>query len=109
MLFGWIRISELNEVRQKHALVMLKSLDEASPFHLVAARQQQVNHIRAVKAIAILHKCLAPELLLRRREARAIAEHLVPRRVIEPAVVHGTQAIAGVVKDVHERLARERL
>ena len=61
-----------------------------------------VHHVGAVEALALLHEALRPDHLFSGTQADGAIEQLRRGRVREPEIVDARDAIAGAEDDVHE-------
>src|SRR5437879_185844 len=109
MALRWIGVAKKNRMRQQHRLVSRETLQQPPPIHLPALAENQVDHIRAVKAIAVLHEGFGPQRLFRRDQASGVAENLSFHGMSEPSIIDGAEPIAGVVEQIDERLAAQGL
>src|SRR5262249_30175230 len=92
--------SEEDQMAEQHTPVWAIAYEQARPVEVRPTGPQQMRHIRAIVALALLNKALRPQHLLGGDELDGEAEHFAVHRMREPAVIDTGDAVAGAIDDV---------
>ena len=97
-----IDVAEQDQVAEQDRPVAAEAEQQPVPVEVLGPRPQEVGHVAAVEALALLDERLRPDHLLGRAEPRRDAEHLLVHRVLEPEVVHPGDPVARAEDHVDE-------
>jgi hypothetical protein len=104
------RVDEVVEVhlREQQAPVRVDAPQQPLPVQLVAAAQDQVQHVRYVGTVPLRDEQPVPQQLLRRRDPHLRARQNPGPRVLEPDRVDERQAVAGAEDQIDLFVAPHR-
>ena len=100
-----IDVAEHHDVREEHAPVIVEAHQQPIPVERRPELADEVHHVGAVEALALLHKALRPNHLLRGTQLHGDVEEPGVDRVREPEIVDARDAVAGAEDDVDEMMA----